>query len=570
MSDRARLPGAGPGASPLTRVTTRLPFALPSFLRLSWASPQAEHVWSPALERARQETDERAAAGVLRGTVPAAIVRLPPFKVPRLLAQLGAGLRATVLGPDAPTGIARALIPALPDDRLHVALGPGADVDKISGAWARDDVGGLLPLLGWPACCLRTLLVTDFKDPIWSPVLGAPPASTFAPELNLLLRRLGVAAIPHVPCSFDCETSRTLGARLISEGPLLDVLGWPMQWSALHGIAEVLTPVFKLVHDTDATGEKREVKRLAERMPSEAARGVVFPYTAPPTRLIRLSRSFQRGLEHAGALERVDAARAVRQVELAALDCLPSEPVYLRGMSEAWPALHRWTPEFLRGRFGPVDVRLTRGYNGPYRTARFGDFLSSVMSGGALSAWYLIDFAFERLHPEMLDDYSVPPALRSWHHLLAPEERPGLRSLYLGGAGTGTALHVDILLTSAWNALLWGEKRWAFCPPDSDARLLDGQPDLFDPTVRRRLTRAGVIVHDCVQLPGDVLYTPTGWWHQVRNERPSLALTENFVNASNADEVARCIAGADHPVLAEIGSALRRAIELGVLQTASR
>jgi oxalate decarboxylase/phosphoglucose isomerase-like protein (cupin superfamily) len=37
----------------------------------------------------------------------------------------------------------------------------------------------------------------------------------------------------------------------------------------------------------------------------------------------------------------------------------------------------------------------------------------------------------------------------------------------------------------------------------------------------------------CVQRPGDIIFTPSNWWHQVRNDTCTLALTENFINETN-------------------------------------
>lgn len=68
---------------------------------------------------------------------------------------------------------------------------------------------------------------------------------------------------------------------------------------------------------------------------------------------------------------------------------------------------------------------------------------------------------------------------------------------------------------------------------------------------------------ECTQLPGDLLFTPSGWWHQVKNTKPSLSLTENLVNESNADIVYGNSLVVDDSVLASVRQALIRSIELG-------
>src|SRR5690606_6373845 len=86
------------------------------------------------------------------------------------------------------------------------------------------------------------------------------------PEANLLLRWIGVRAVPHLPHSFDCPKTVELGRKLIDVGRahgyqeemdwLLEMLSWPVEWSALHGIAVIVTPVLKISTNTDATAWK--------------------------------------------------------------------------------------------------------------------------------------------------------------------------------------------------------------------------------------------------------------------------------------------------------------------------
>ena len=52
-------------------------------------------------------------------------------------------------------------------------------------------------------------------------------------------------------------------------------------WSALHGIAQVKTPVLKVSTQTEATAHEFVVRRPGRRMPDEAAARLVFPFRAP-------------------------------------------------------------------------------------------------------------------------------------------------------------------------------------------------------------------------------------------------------------------------------------------------
>jgi hypothetical protein len=59
---------------------------------------------------------------------------------------------------------------------------------------------------------------------------------------------------------------------------LQDILSWPYEWSSLHGIAEIRTPVVKVAVPTDATACTYTVRLPGTSYPREAADGNRFPY----------------------------------------------------------------------------------------------------------------------------------------------------------------------------------------------------------------------------------------------------------------------------------------------------
>ena len=64
----------------------------------------------------------------------------------------------------------------------------------------------------------------------------------------------------------------------------LEMFQWPVEWSALHGIAEIRTPILKMARNTDMMESKRVLRRPGSAFPEEGARGDSFalkPSTRP-------------------------------------------------------------------------------------------------------------------------------------------------------------------------------------------------------------------------------------------------------------------------------------------------
>jgi SAM-dependent methyltransferase len=108
----------------------------------------------------------------------------------------------------------------------------------------------------------------------------------------------------------------------------LEMLSWPMEWSSLHGIAEIKTPVFKISTSTDPLASKAVVRREGDRYPEEGATGLAFPFRQPDSRAVTDSRSFaratgsdewkQNGFSSAEGMER--AHQIVAAVALSAIE----------------------------------------------------------------------------------------------------------------------------------------------------------------------------------------------------------------------------------------------------------
>ena len=308
----------------------RLDFTLPDFTRFMWVSDQARDVWHPRLERVTNAWLEIEWRAVLAGVRSCAVTMASPED---LLAQAprwaGEGLSALPVEMVGLTGqpYSATSTTAQPGEPFlfRLVIGRPSDLADFKRAWDVADQEAIGDLLGYPRCCrefFRRVWVDDsMVDTTW-PMATATAAPTDddgtlvevdgPAHANILWRWMGARTVPHLPCRFDCPATVELGERFVAVGRscgfgqemdwLLDVLSWPVEWSALHGIAEIRTPLLKVSTRTDATPRRYTVQRRGDSYPIEGAQGLSFPFQAPVKLRLTGARGFQRGIEHSVAV----------------------------------------------------------------------------------------------------------------------------------------------------------------------------------------------------------------------------------------------------------------------------
>jgi hypothetical protein len=301
----------------------RLDFDLPDFVRVSWVSDLAREVWQPRLTRILTAWSEIEWLSVVAGMRPCGVTMASPEDylskagkwVKQGLFALPIEMQSLANYADPSEGQpARPGTPFL----FRIVLGAAGDVSDFKEAWEDVDAPTIERLLGTPQCCFEALRkawveqgLTDSTWPMAVATAGADEGATTIevcgpPQSNILWRWMGVRAIPHVPCRFDCRASAELGERYLAVGRdagygaevdwVLEILSWPVEYSALHGIAEIKTPILKVSTNTDATSRKYTIRRAGESYPVEGPRGLDFPYRLPGRAMLTASRTFQRGL----------------------------------------------------------------------------------------------------------------------------------------------------------------------------------------------------------------------------------------------------------------------------------
>ena len=190
-------------------------------------------------------------------------------------------------------------------------------------------------------------------------------------------------------------------------------------------------------------------------------------------------------------------------------------PFLMRGLVRRWP-LSRFSPDILRERYSHVPVR-----------ARVGDYINTAFAPDrAMQDMCMGDYldlvAVEQPLPPYLGNLELRE-LNSLCHWPTYFDKMGPPRFLVGPAGTVTPLHCDY--DDNIFAQVWGRKRIFLSPPHHDAFLypseanaiLFGSP--FDPEApdfeRFPLARQACMI-ECIVEPGDMLYVPAGWYHQVR------------------------------------------------------
>jgi len=147
-------------------------------------------------------------------------------------------------------------------------------------------------LLGYPDCCIKFFqehwVKQGKKDLTWDQMNIPQGQSRAVIEpfflLNPMFNRMGVRPIQHMACNMHCVESHVIAQDYLSLWKaqerewLEEILSWPVEWSALHGAAEIRTPVLKLIHDTEYTPSEIHVQFPGKGYPYEGATGNRFPY----------------------------------------------------------------------------------------------------------------------------------------------------------------------------------------------------------------------------------------------------------------------------------------------------
>jgi hypothetical protein len=213
------------------------------------------------------------------------------------------------------------------------------------------------------------------------------------------------------------------------------------------------------------------------------------------------------------------------------------EPRLMRGAARGWRALERWSDAAtLCEHYGHLCFKPAKAA----ADVSLADFLSYAASARADFPHYVVETTFEGPLAALLDDYSSPDGFAD-----ALDDIPGTKSrphLFIGGARTGSLLHVDTRCTCGWNVCLFGAKRWCLLGPETRLSELgidacsDAPGCWFAdhlPALRVAALSGRVRMRECIQRPGELVYIPFGWHHAIVNLEVSCAIAHTLITPAS-------------------------------------
>lgn len=297
------------------------------------------------------------------------------------------------------------------------------------------------------------------------------------------------------------------------------------------------------------------------------------------------ANELKKGLKIGGEIERVNG-KELSYTEFVEKYLAKNQPVVLTGLMDDWKACDDWVDDFgkpnlvfFSNHFGKSQVQVADCYNREFTDQRrvemsVSEFIEfwvaqnianrevhhniSIDDCSNNSILYLKDWHFIKEYPEY-KAYMTPLFFNDdWLNLYLDQYRmhndpdyperneiscSDYRFVYMGPKGSWTPLHADVFRSYSWSANVCGTKLWLFLPPAQrqlvfDRHLKSSVYNIFEDVGQSKFPGFEKAVWlECTQLKKEVIFVPSGWYHQVHNLEDTISINHNWFNAYNLDWV---------------------------------
>lgn len=212
----------------------------------------------------------------------------------------------------------------------------------------------------------------------------------------------------------------------------------------------------------------------------------------------------------------------------------PNKPVVFRNFAANWPALKKWTYDYLKQGCGEVKVPLYDGdfasggadYMAAKTTMTFAEYLELIQKEPTQLRMFL--FNVFKYMPQLMDDFHYPD--------IGVKFIKGFPFLFCGGEGSYVDLHYDLDLSHVFLTQFTGKKQVVLFPPDASKHLyqhpltVSTNVNLLNLDLNRYPKIAEADGYQTVLSNGDTLFIPSRWWHFIEYKTAGISMSLRAVS----------------------------------------
>ncbi|GAV58306.1 Cupin_8 domain-containing protein [Cephalotus follicularis] len=275
------------------------------------------------------------------------------------------------------------------------------------------------------------------------------------------------------------------------------------------------------------------------------------------------------GIKIEGEIERVNG-KELSYSEFVKRYLAKNQPVVLTGLMDDWRACNDWVVthnglgkpnlQFFSSNFGLSKVQVadcgTREFTDQRRVEMFvSQFVNQWLHESKQDCLYLKDWHFVKEYPQYLAYLTPLFFCDDWLNLYLDTYRmqkdhdsyqedndiscSDYRFVYMGAKGSWTPLHTDVFRSYSWSANVCGKKKWLFLSPSQCHLVFDrnGKSCVYD--ILDEISETDfpgfqkAIWLECTQEQNEIIFVPSGWYHQVHNLEDTISINHNWFNAYN-------------------------------------
>lgn len=211
-------------------------------------------------------------------------------------------------------------------------------------------------------------------------------------------------------------------------------------------------------------------------------------------------------------------------------------PVLLPTFARDWPAVTRWTFQWLKETYGDQTITVSDNRDSDPDYDRHieqltvqttvAQLVDRILSSGNTNNFYAVA-RNRNLQSGLTELWSdITPA----EGFLTSKLKQNSAALWIGPGGTITPLHHDT--SDILFCQIRGRKRLRLVGP-YEIRLSQQAQGLYGPSMESVEADENIVVHDFELGPGETLFIPAGWWHHVVALEPSISVAINSFPDNN-------------------------------------